>query len=180
MTVQFGVTIQTDLVTKRTFSRIAREGRRGLMERHHKRVIPRHFRPGAASRYGYRRRTGSYVRRARRLNPNWRPLVLTGQLRRIMTDTGNPNHRITATQKRGRLKLSAKSHPFMRRGGNPWRGRRGTGNGRLSDRIREELETVTDAEVQESAEWLRDRIVREMKKPKNRARRRRGSNTFRA
>lgn len=58
----------------------------------HQEYLPRHFKPGAASRYGYRPRTAGYLRRKLRMARGGKaieggttPLVLTGLLRRSLT-----------------------------------------------------------------------------------------------
>lgn len=48
----------------------------------HEQMLPRHFKPGAASEYGYRRRSRSYVKRKRRQKGHARPLEFSGRLKR--------------------------------------------------------------------------------------------------
>ena len=78
--------------------------RRGA-EYHAERHIPKHFKPGAASLYGYARRTKRYQEFKRRVTGKTQPLVFTGQTQKEATDPGN--RKITATSTRG-AKLSFK------------------------------------------------------------------------
>lgn len=73
-----------------------RDVARSEAEYHGKKHIPKHFQSGAATRYGYERRSTAYVRRARRRNPSWKPLVFTGQLKAAITT--NQSVRVTSTK----------------------------------------------------------------------------------
>jgi len=51
----------------------------------HRKYMPMHFREGASQRYGYQRRTVKYMIRKRRQKGHSRPLVWTGEMRRMLT-----------------------------------------------------------------------------------------------
>lgn len=47
----------------------------------HKRFLPEHFRPGASGRYGYRQRSGDYLKRKAKDKPGAPDLVYSGRMR---------------------------------------------------------------------------------------------------
>lgn len=64
----------------------------------HSRFLPTHFEPGATERYGYRKRTPSYLNRKRNRYGHNKPLVKTGDMRRRALRSKN----MKADRKRGK------------------------------------------------------------------------------
>tara|TARA_R110000824_G_scaffold362783_2_gene550764 strand:- start:4998 stop:5516 length:519 start_codon:yes stop_codon:yes gene_type:complete len=96
------VTLSTNIPQEafgRKAKRDLRDTARHGAEYHAKRHLPSHFKPGAASKYGYRPRTKSYQQFKKRLTGRGQPLVFTGRTRDEATDTAN--QKITATSTRG-------------------------------------------------------------------------------
>ena len=154
MTIAIKAELTTDLVTIRKFNEITKNGRKATLERHGKRTIPRHFRAGAESRYGYTPRSRAYVTRAKRQNPNWRPLVLTKHLMENM----KTQQTVRGTRNRATLTLKNQGHPFM---------------SKLPDRLRLEIEVILPEEQAEMAEFFEDYVTEQINDPKNRTKRRR-------
>ena len=82
-------------LTVRRWRAILREAHERVGAMFLREIQPRHFQPGAASRYGYRRRSEKYLRRKRQLAARGiaieggrTDLVLTGLLRRAVTQFG--------------------------------------------------------------------------------------------
>lgn len=69
----------------------------------HAKFLPRHTAPGAVTRYGFIKRKPGYVKRARAINPNWRPLRLSGELEKSLKNNVKP----TGTYLRGKLVIKA-------------------------------------------------------------------------
>ncbi len=147
---QIAIKVETSLVSQRTLNRIARDSMRATLDQHAQRHLPRHFARGAATRYGYLRRSSKYVRQVKKRYPQWRPLYRTGRLRTHILDAAHRT--VTATPKRGRLRLRA-YFPLN------------------ADRKRE-LTAITRDEVLALAEFRRDYVVREINNPANQKRRR--------
>ncbi|HEV2970639.1 MAG TPA: hypothetical protein VGY55_11775 [Pirellulales bacterium] len=70
---------------KRDHNRIAKEALRAVLEEHHKKRIPEHFKPYAHAKYGYRNRTTKYRSLKARLGLGDVDLVLTGATEAEMT-----------------------------------------------------------------------------------------------
>lgn len=83
----------------------------------HREYLPRHFAPGAASRYGFQQRTVAYLRRKLRAARQGKateggttPLVFTGLLKRSLTSLAT----IRAYPSRFTLEMEAPSYAPMR------------------------------------------------------------------
>lgn len=120
------------MLTARNAARVSRMTNRIMMIEHKDSVLPKHFknvpetRPGGA--YQYEKRTKAYQKRKARKG-HQKPLVLSGQLREGVLASA----RVTATQYGAKLLM------------------RGTTKSPLSDKHREELEAVSDAEKEAMA-----------------------------
>lgn len=68
----------------------------------HRRFLPMHFRSGAASKYGYKRRSKRYITRKVKKVGTAAPLYFTGLLRRQVRRTP----RQSGTAKRGRIAMT--------------------------------------------------------------------------
>jgi hypothetical protein len=65
--------------------------------------LKQHFRPGAASRYGYPKRGAKYLRKKKALRKHTQPLKYRGTLERQVTSPGR--QRLIVTKKGVRIKL---------------------------------------------------------------------------
>lgn len=74
------------------------------MARQGEKYLPRHTAVGATTRYGYRRRSPGYVKKARGINPAWRPLNLSGELEKSL----KAQQLVRANYKMGKLIIRAK------------------------------------------------------------------------
>jgi len=82
---------------KSEFNRAKKEAFKRVGRHWLKEFLPGHFKPGAAQRYGYKKRTAKYTKRKRAMKGHTAPLVFTGALRRQVTSpTGQ---RVSATSK---------------------------------------------------------------------------------
>ena len=82
-------------------------------EHHWQRNLPKHFEPGAASRYGYRKRSSRWQAIKKELTGSSLPLRFTGQLQRDIVDR---RPRITTTSTNGaRMYLKASLPGFSGR-----------------------------------------------------------------
>lgn len=63
-----------------------REGAKKAAVMWQKEFAPLHFRAGAASRYNYKKRTAKYLAQKKKKVGHLIPLVLTGELRRVVTN----------------------------------------------------------------------------------------------
>lgn len=86
--------------SKRAYSRAMKAGHQEMGEHYHQQMIPKHFEPGAAQRYGMRPRSRGYKRRAKPQQPSYveraiakgqavaaaltRPLTFSGDLGKIV------------------------------------------------------------------------------------------------
>lgn len=80
----------------RKAAKAVREAVRAAAVLHHQRNIPKHFKRGAASTYGYRRRSQDYTKRVRKLYPGWLPLMRSGET--AASITGARQVRVTSTR----------------------------------------------------------------------------------
>lgn len=69
----------------------------------HRKYIKRHFRSGAAERYGYKKRSAKYVRRKLRAKHHSSPLVWTGRTR----DSVSSHIRVSGTAKQATGRMVA-------------------------------------------------------------------------
>lgn len=106
-----------------------------------KTMLPRHFRSGAATKYGYQRRTNAWQRRKMRspvrASDAHLPLVYTGTLRRMVKRDAN----VRAFPTRATVNLPGPKYLTSRP--NP------TGRGRNRPNMGNEITTVTADEVHE-------------------------------
>lgn len=89
--------------------------RAGLLEASaiwQERYAPKHFRPGAAKKYGYKRRSKAYQKRKRRVMGHGTPLVWTGESKRwVETRRGRP--RISKNGSRFTARLAVKTPDYF-------------------------------------------------------------------
>ena len=79
----------------------------------HKRFAPRHFRSGAATRYGYTPRSDSWRKRKRRVKGHAQPLVWTGRTKRQVTRAA----RLTGTSRAVTVNMRVEAYVFYRKRG---------------------------------------------------------------
>jgi len=94
-------------LSKREFNNLMKKAWQRVGEFWIQNFLPRHFQPGAASRYGYKRRSRETVARGRALNAAWRPLHMTGRLEREVLGPGGA--RVIASFRGVRITL--RHHP---------------------------------------------------------------------
>ncbi len=111
----------------------------------HTEMLPKHFNEGAASRYGYRRRSGAYTESKRQSEGHTRPLVYSGDSQRA---TEGPMV-IRTSSKSGRLSMDGGNLTFSQSNQRPT--------------MAEELTMVTEAEDKELADILDRDIERQMR-----------------
>lgn len=90
-------------VGMRTFNAALAAGHEGIVRQHAK-FLPRHTRSGAAQKYGYAPRNPKYVSWARKQNPYWSPLHLSGQLESSLKQEQG----VSANSKMGKLMIRAR------------------------------------------------------------------------
>ena len=145
-----------DLVTERTHKRILKQVNREIGVLHRNRTLKKHFennaetRPGGA--YGYEARTKKYQIRKAKKKGHQRPLSFTGEMRRTVTGSS----RVTATQHRWRV--------YARTGKKL--------NLQLGQQIKNELEAVSEAEIDKYISLMEKRYVQLANQPQNRRKRR--------
>lgn len=86
-----------DSTPQRVLTVAVREAARAGAAYHHDKHIPQHFKSGAASKYGYRRRSARWQAFKRRVGASSLPLVFTGATAQEITR----ERKITATSTRG-------------------------------------------------------------------------------
>lgn len=152
----------------RDHARFLREALREAVDEHHRRHIPWHFQPFAASKYGYKPRSRRYAALKAKLGLT-QPLVFTGRTR----DTVTRERQITATQQRAtlilRLPLAGGTGRFRLRRGQTTLSRAQ----RTVLQIIHELKAITPDERRHLAHTLRDRYVTRANAPGVRYRTRR-------
>ena len=87
---------------KRGLGKIVKEAMQEAGALWHRRYLPEHFRQGAASKYGYQKRTSAYMKRKARYQGHQRPLEFKGDLKREATRMAH----ITGTSKRVTVNVS--------------------------------------------------------------------------
>jgi len=113
-----------------------------------KKMLPAHFRAGAASKYGYEPRSLRHNRRKRAIFHHTQPLVFTGALKReVLSPAG---HSVSATSKGARVRLH---HHVVHR------------------KVHEELIAVTEPERRELSAVFTNELARLMKTFKGKRRR---------
>ncbi len=137
--------------TLKVFNKAVRPALRKMLLWWHKQVLPGHFRPGAAAKYKYRRRSDKYrLRTARQmssprshLDPDANlPLVYSGRMRDQLMRGGFAR----ATRKRATLRMSVPTY--------------GKYHGKLYEVVR-----TTAAERKEMAQLVKAFIREELSKP---------------
>ena len=88
------------LVSKRVEASAKRDGFRAMGRFHNLRIMHRHTDSGASTKYGYAPRSRNYVKQAKKINAQWRPLFLRGVLARSLKEQVEPR----ATQFGGRFR----------------------------------------------------------------------------
>jgi hypothetical protein len=139
-----------NLVTARTHAKILKLINREAMEFHRDITLFRHFKPDAMRRYSavYKKRSKKYMQRKARVYRTQDPLVYSGHLKAVITQTSN----VTSTQYGARL--YARSY-FL-----------------LTAERRAEIEYVSADEQREMAERIQRRYAQECRKPENMRKRR--------
>lgn len=127
----------------------------------HKKYLPRHFRRGADTRYGYRKRTDKYLqrktrdaRRGRAIEQGLTPLVYSGQLRRTLTQSAT----IRSFPSRFKVEMTSPTYAPQRQ---------------RSDRqppLIEEAFRLRDEEQEQLANFLADRITHHNERVRHRRR----------
>jgi hypothetical protein len=85
--IQMGLTItyiRDARYTVRNFATAMSLGLAEAVQWWHERYLPRHFRQGAADRYGYERRSKRYMIRKARKKHHQRPLEWSGNMKRVL------------------------------------------------------------------------------------------------
>jgi len=99
-----------EALRKRT-PRIVKEALAEAAAYWHKKFAPRHFRSGAATRYGYTPRSENWRRRKRRVKGHALPLVWTGRTKRQVTRAA----RLTGTSRAITLNMHVERYIFYRK-----------------------------------------------------------------
>lgn len=153
--LQFISFTPSELLTKRTHARIARDVLRRLARHHIQVRMAKHYQevpetaPGGA--YGYARRSPRYLDRKRKRFGHEKPNVFTGRERNYVRNTA----RITGTQHRSRLYLL----------------RLHTRRQELSDQHGRELAAFSPAEALEMRDQAHGWYAEEANRPENRRKR---------
>lgn len=116
----------------------------------HHRMAPRHFKPNATGRYGYKFRAESTKHKKRRIQHHQDPLVWTGDSKRQLLRMA----RVSGTRHTARVRMRGPKYWYMFR------------KDIRQPNKAEELTTTVDAEVQTMAKLVKRAVVREL----NRAR----------
>ncbi len=142
-------------VTERTHARILKQVHREIGVLHRNRTLKKHFenrpetRPGGE--YGYERRTKKYQIQKARKKGHQKPLVFSGDMQRTVTGTS----RVTATQHRWRV--YARTGKTLRT--------------LLSQQIKDELEAVSQSEVDHYLSLMERRYAQLANRPENQRKR---------
>ena len=137
----------------KTFSKAMRDVLGEVAMAWHRKILPLHFRTGAAQKYGYKRRRAKYMKRKRRQrNVGKAPLVYRGTLRK----QAKFFPRLTSTQHRARVRMRVPAYVKQRGSVTPGHPAMG-----------EELLKVTPDEANEMGKYAHTRIVEEMMKDRS-------------
>jgi len=144
-----------DLVTERTHKRILRQVNREIGVLHRNKTLKKHFENNPDTRsggaYGYEARTKKYQIRKARKKGHQRPLVFSGEMRRTVLGTS----RVTATKDHWRV--------YARTGK--------TLNPELRRQITDELEAVSEREIDQYISLMQRRYTMLANRPENRRKR---------
>ena len=103
-------------LTPKKSKEILKESLNEMMEEYYEQCIPKKFSPNASAVYNFSIRSPRYIARAKKENPGWQPMILTGTLALAMT-SGNSKHislknddiKATLKMKRGHATLAVTS-----------------------------------------------------------------------
>ncbi len=104
-----------DGLKKSTLNREVKKLMQKALRNWHKNTLPRHFRRGAAGRYGYMPRDKKYNRYKQRRYGHSKPLVKTGDLQRMVSRAAT----IRGTSKRARASMKAPRYLYTYKPGQP-------------------------------------------------------------
>jgi len=173
----FKVTARYDLVTARTHNRIMRESlEETIFEYHHRVVVQNSFNQSVKQRPHFRKRSIRWNRAKAKLIGSVVPNVLTGLLKDWAFKTNS--FRFTATKNQARMVSRAPSIPSTNiritgKGRNKRYSLKLDGRTRTSLSLvqRKEIETPTQPEIKEEAEFLKKSYLTLANKPSNRRKR---------
>lgn len=138
--IETRVTVSTEIpvnLTGKNAPKLIRESSRAGAEFHHDRHVPKLFKPGAATRHGFERRTARYQRLKKRLGLSSLPLVFSGRTRDEVTGS----RKITATSTKGARLTMRASFPGISKNF-----RFKVGQDRLTDNQARQLKRVKELE----------------------------------
>jgi hypothetical protein len=142
---------------KRGFGKVIKESLQEAGMLWHRRYLPDHFRRGAASKYGYQKRTADYMKRKARRKGHQAPLVFSGDLKRTVTRTAH----VGGTSKQVKVSMPA-----------PWYATRNWKTRGTMPDMPKEITKSTDAQVRRLArivEVLSERKLGEIQTRETRA-----------
>lgn len=156
----------------RAHNKAARKAAVLLLQRHHQKNIPEHFKQTARNKYGYKPRSAAYKAYKRKRWHSITDLVASGRNRQLITAMGIIRIGGTITGSPKRTSLSGKTYgsgrePGLRaqlrmRGNWPkFRDPRSARAVSIED-MKAEIATVTPAENQQLAQFFRDNYIREL------------------